>query len=321
MYSYKGKDIIQDNPKPKKSFKEKVKEAYGNTMNIFHILMDKIINGCKNIRYYYYTWNIDKGLEKLLWLIRALWLLVLYLFPLILLLYVITQVGLFTSTRIFPIFDKDLSWGWNDKFIHSLPLIFQPSKYPFGQFVSTVVVGVFAYMCIHGLMMGEKQSWKLQLPIDIVIGIFMYLMFLYPTEISRYFGMGFLVFIIGTVLYAIFTNSDSESCGGGGIPSEDDYDDEDDDYNSRRIDNHREETYEPHIPVKENRYIRVRQMKNSVMADYWEFVDGKKGSHGGSRSYMGNLVTWSSNMVTTNFNGLVRTYDENGMQISCYKEY
>ena len=39
------------------------------------------------------------------------------------------------------------------------------------------------------------------------------------------------------------------------------------------------------------KYIRVRQLiPNATYAEYWEFVDGKKGDSGGTRSYQGNLV-------------------------------
>ena len=72
---------------------------------------------------------------------------------------------------------------------------------------------------------------------------------------------------------------------------------------------------------KTYKYIRVRQMlPNSTYAEYWEFIDGKKGGSGGSRSYQGNLVSWSDCMVTTDFHGFVRTFDVNGFVISQYKK-
>lgn len=69
------------------------------------------------------------------------------------------------------------------------------------------------------------------------------------------------------------------------------------------------------------KYIRVRQLiPNATHAEYWEFVDGKKGDSGGTRSYQGNLVNWSDTMVTTDCNGFVRTFDVNGHVISQYRK-
>lgn len=74
-------------------------------------------------------------------------------------------------------------------------------------------------------------------------------------------------------------------------------------------------------PQKTYKYIRVRQLiQNSTCAEYWEFIDGKKGSQGGTRSYQGNLMSWSETMVTTDYNGFVRTYDVKGHVISQYKK-
>ena len=76
-----------------------------------------------------------------------------------------------------------------------------------------------------------------------------------------------------------------------------------------------------YTPEKTYRYIRVRQLApKTTYAEYWEFIDGKKGSVGGSRSYQGNLMNWSETMVTVDFNDFVRTYDVNGHVISQYKK-
>ena len=69
------------------------------------------------------------------------------------------------------------------------------------------------------------------------------------------------------------------------------------------------------------RYIRVRQIgQNVTYAELKRYDDGKDTGMGASRSYQGNLVTWSDNMVTTDFNGFVRTFDVNGFIISQYRK-
>ena len=154
--------------------------------------------------------------------------------------------------------------------------------------------------------------------------------------------------------YKEYDNCDEDS-GYGNYDDYDDYEDYDDDYSCRNnykhyddyketksqdyysstysnpsnqsqneTQSHNYNTYSnqsQYEPQKTYKYIRVRQLiQNSTCAEYWEFIDGKKGSQGGTRSYQGNLMSWSETMVTTDYNGFVRTYDVKGHVISQYKK-
>lgn len=71
--------------------------------------------------------------------------------------------------------------------------------------------------------------------------------------------------------------------------------------------------------MAENQIYKVLPQNNYVIVYYYNIENGKPTGTGGTRSHQGNLVNWTSQTVTTNLNGNIRTFDAEGKTISWYK--
>ena len=149
-YSFSKKKIIQDDTPTSRSKNEtksasfwnrvlnKFKKFKNTVVVCFSFNKKKVTNKYKKINWAEAGHKTANVLLKSWKIITPL----IKIFPIVLLLFSITEIGLFISKNILP-YTSNYNWGWNNAFIAKLPEIFRPTKQWFSQ--SLVIIFSFVY--------------------------------------------------------------------------------------------------------------------------------------------------------------------------------
>ena len=304
------KKINDDILNSDKSLKEKFVALYSTIkatfITVFKTCKKKIID-----------WKLDKALFFLYKIIKTILVFIYYTLPALVLLYAIVQILLFASTHILTLSDK-FDAGWNGKFIKSLPLVFQPSQYKFGQLLTTALSFAFGCFLIFFTIGEGKRPWYIQLLLNIVTIAFLTLLYVMPEKINMFMSKLFLIVLLGYlglgILKAIFSGGSEGNYGSSYNSSSHSHSNTSYSSNNNNISSYQSSS--PLPPAKKiPQFTEVYQFGNSVQAK-GVYNDGSPYN----KAFFGTLVNWTSNSVTVrNSSGYFVLYDVYGAQKRYWK--
>ena len=310
LYSFSKKDIKQDDiviPK-----------------NVEHLENPSFFNKLKTFFKTIYTYSKDTlykcKLNKILYFIfsklKALIVFIYYAIPAIILIYAVIQICLFISTNVLTLsskFDK----GWNDNFIKSLPIMFQPAKIKFGQFLTTFTTFYLGIFMIRRVRECGIYKWYIQLLLNTISILIISALYIMPEEIYRYVAIIFLILILicmfGRYVSAIFCfifgeRGDGGGGGGGGSSSSSSYDSYSNDSSSYESSYSEPETYDKTLKI-----MKVTQFGNTVQIKIGNYINGKYDGTGTGYNKIGQLLGYGDSFVRIKENdGWIRTYGVHG---------
>lgn len=309
LYSFSKNDITQDEITLPKVTQTETISVYAKLKS--HI--SKLWNSIKN---FIVSCKLDKMSYFLFSKLKALIVFIYYAIPAIILIYAVIQICLFISTNVLTLsskFDK----GWNDNFIKSLPIMFQPAKIKFGQFLTTFTTFYLGIFMIRWVRECGIYKWYIQLLLNTISILIISALYIMPEEIYRYVAIIFLILILicmfGRYVSAIFCfifgeRGDGGGGGGGSSSSSSSYDSYSNDSSSYESSYSEPETYDKTLKI-----MKVTQFGNTVQIKIGNYINGKYDGTGTGYNKIGQLLGYGDSFVRIKENdGWIRTYGVHG---------